>query len=174
MSKIYRSQYEAYPFLSDNPEDLRCDFEIITDEVASLTGLLRATVKDRLLIDELLFVCELIYHINPSLRTKTTVTNDELARLEKMVQRLKEETLGRCKNFVLTQGSKSGALAHVLRAKCKAVARLLYKHAHKGNEVDAILFDFANLLSGYFFFLSLKLNELEAVDEVEYISRNYK
>ena len=42
MENIYRSPDEAYPFLADEPQDLRCDFELLTDELASLTGLLAA------------------------------------------------------------------------------------------------------------------------------------
>ena len=33
--------------------------------------------------------------------------------------------------------------------------------------------DLANLLSGYFFYLALHLNEAEGVEEVPYVSRNY-
>lgn len=51
---LYRSPYEAYPFLCDAGEDLRCDFELLTDEMASRTGLLRAQVKDEALKAELL------------------------------------------------------------------------------------------------------------------------
>ncbi len=171
--EIYRSRYEAYPFLSDHTDDLRCDFEILTDEIASMTGYLRGLVKDKRLHDELLFVCELIYHINPSLRTKVTVTEEELERLEKLTLDLRSEAGDRCKKFVLTQGSAAGAMAHVLRAKCKALARLIYRHAYQGHMVENLLIDFANLLSGYFFHLSLRLNQLDEVDEVEYISRNY-
>lgn len=40
MKKIYRSPYEAYPFLADEARKYDCDFEILTDEIASLTGLL--------------------------------------------------------------------------------------------------------------------------------------
>jgi ATP:cob(I)alamin adenosyltransferase len=156
---IYRSQYEAYPFLSEHPEDYRCDFEIFTDEIASMTGFLRALVTDKALQDELLFVCELIYHINPSLRVGTKVTEDELVKVEAMAQRLQSETSHRCKQFVLPQGSESGTLSHVLRAKCKTLVRLLYRHSYQGHQVDSILFDFTNLLSSYFFFLALKLNE---------------
>ena len=32
--ELYQSPYEAYPFLSDDSEDLRCDFELLTDELA--------------------------------------------------------------------------------------------------------------------------------------------
>lgn len=165
---IFRSKHEAYPFLCDSPDDLRCDFEILTDEVASMTGFLRALVEEKALQDELLFICELIYHINPSLRTQTTVTKDELMQLEGMVSRLQAETAHRSKPIVVTQGSESAALSHVLRVRCKVIARLLYKHSHQGHLVDDILFDITNLLSGYFCKLALKLNELAGVNEIEY------
>lgn len=43
---LYRSPYEAYPFLCDSSENFCCDFELLTDEIASRTGLLRAQVKN--------------------------------------------------------------------------------------------------------------------------------
>ena len=174
MSKVYRSKFEAYPFLCDGLDDLRCDFELLTDEVSSMTGHLAAVVSDQMLKGELLFVCELVYHINPSLRTKTTVTKDELDKLERIVNRLHGEVDERCNLFVLPRGSETGSLAHILRVKCKSLVRLLYRHLHQDHQVDEILFDFTNLLSGYFFLLALKLNALEGVDEVAYVSRNYK
>ena len=75
--ELYHSPYEAYPFLSDNGDDLRCDFELLTDEMSSAAGLLHAQVEDPELKAELLWVCELIYHINPTLRTRLTVTEEE-------------------------------------------------------------------------------------------------
>ena len=39
--------------------------------------------------------------------------------------------------------------------------------------MSPLLFDFINLLSGYFFVLAMKLNALDGVDEIPYISRNY-
>ncbi|MDU7905049.1 MAG: primosomal protein N', partial [Peptostreptococcaceae bacterium] len=47
------SKYLAYPFLYDDPSDLRCDFEIFTDEISSTIGLLRAFVDDKSLKYEL-------------------------------------------------------------------------------------------------------------------------
>ena len=47
--KIYRSPYEAYPFLADPSEDFRCDFEILTDRISSETGLLRSIIRDEIL-----------------------------------------------------------------------------------------------------------------------------
>lgn len=88
---FYRSPYEAYPFLSDADDDLRCDFELVTDELASGAGLLRSQVTNQNLAEELLWICELIYHINPTLRTSLTVTKEETARLAAMVDRLQGE-----------------------------------------------------------------------------------
>ena len=50
----YRSPYEAYPFLCDADDDLRCDFELLTDELASGAGLLRSRITEQTLTDELL------------------------------------------------------------------------------------------------------------------------
>lgn len=170
---LYRSPYEAYPFLCDSGEDLRCDFELLTDEMASRTGLLRAQVTDKALRAELLWVCELIYHMNPTLRTRLTVTEEESARLLALAGALKERCAGRCKLFVLTQGCEAACTAHLLRVQGKQLVRLLYRWAEKGNAVPERLFDLANLLSGYFFYLALLLNEQAEVEEVPYESRNY-
>ena len=172
--EIYRSKYEAYPFLSDEEHDLRCDFEIFTDEIASQIGLLRSLVQDESLKNELLTICELVYHINPSLRTFVSVKDCELTWLENCTLKLREETNGRCEKFVLNQGSESACQAHIIRTKFKSLVRMLYKHIYQGNEVPNILLDFANLFSGYFFYLALKLNEINNEVEVEFISRNYK
>lgn len=175
MENLYRSRFEAYPFLSDDFNDLRCDFEIFTDYISSQIGLLRSIVKDKKIKDDLLIVCELVYHMNPSLRTeKFTITEEEMKWFEKRTLELKEQYGERCKKFVLTQGSQAACQAHLLRAMGKALVRLLYRYNQQGHKVFTELYDFANLLSGYFFYLALKLNEDEKVNEIEYISRNYK
>ena len=198
---LYRSPYEAYPFLCDAGEDLRCDFELLTDEMASQTGLLAAKTAEAgsraqaageltgpaaaeaaavgtagetaRLQRELLWICELIYHINPTLRTHLTVTEDETRRLEAAVERLRKECGDRCRRFVLTQGCESACIAHLLRVKSKMLVRLIYRHCQAGHPVPDRLLDLANLLSGYFFYLALKLNALAGVEEIDYISRNY-
>lgn len=172
--KVYRSKYEAYPFLSDPSDQYMCDFEIFTDEISAQIGLLRSLVPDKFLQEELLLLCELVYHINPSLRTFVSVTPEELLWLENCTQRLREETLTRCDKFILNQGCQSACVSHIIRTMFKRLVRMIYRHIYAGNQVPDILLDFANLLSGYFFFLSMKLNDMEQVEEVEFISKNYK
>jgi len=173
MGETYRSPYEAYPFLSDKPEDLRCDFEILTDGIVSSVGLLRAHCPEEDLKKALEKVAELVYHSNPTLRTKLTVTQEEVDWLKSSVKRLQEETKGRCKQFVLPQGSQRACIAHGLRVDCKKMVRLLYCHGHSGHTVEPLLIDFASLLSGYFFLTALKLNQMDGIEEIPYISRNY-
>lgn len=168
---IYRSPYEAYPFLCDADDDLRCDFELLTDELASGTGLLRSQITEQDLGEELLWICELIYHINPTLRTTFTVTESEIARLVSIVEKLQTES--NVHGFVLPCGCQSACTAHLLRVKAKCLVRLLYRYLQRGYEVSDELLDICNLLSGYFFLLALKLNALNGVEERGYHSRNY-
>lgn len=171
--KLYRSPYEAYPFLADEAEDYRCDFELLTDYVASQIGLLRCAVIDTEIREELRKICELVYHMNPSLRTFVSITQDEVEWLYGRTEELKRKTDGRCRQFVLTQGGESACRAHTLRVLGKGIVRFLYRYEQQGHPVPPILYDFANLLSGYFFYLALECNRLEGIEEIPYISRNY-
>ncbi len=177
MGNIYRSPYEAYPFLADAPEDLRCDFELLTDELSSLTGLLAAKMEasglEEGLQEELLWIDELIYHANPTLRTFFSIRPEEIRKLAERTRELMKEAAGEVNRFVLPCGCETAALAHVLRVKGKELVRLLYRHMHQGHEVPDGLMDFANLLSGYFFGLTLKLNRDAGVAERDFVSRNY-
>ncbi|MEG0642025.1 MAG: ATP--cob(I)alamin adenosyltransferase [Clostridium sp.] len=164
----------AYPFLYDSPLNYKCDFEIFTDEISSAIGLLRAKVKDENIKAELSIINELMYHINASLRTFTSVTNSELNWLEERTKAYSDDVHDRCTKFVTPQGGEAACISHIIRSKCKGLVRLLHRHETLGNEVDPLLFNFANVFSGYFFVLALKLNKMEDIDETEFCSRNYK
>ncbi len=175
MSNVYRSPYEAYPFLADGKEDLRCDFEILTDKICSGTGLLCAMVKEaglNELVEPLTKVGELIYHANPSLRTFCSITKEEVLWLKDEIDILRAKVKG--EGFVLPAGCKEACVAHVLRTEGKELVRLIYRHMYNNNEVSEILIDFCNLLSGYFFNLSLYINHVLNVKEIPFKSRNYK
>jgi ATP:cob(I)alamin adenosyltransferase len=176
------NKYLSYSFLYDPPEDLRCDFEILTDEIASMTGFLRSLTDDGAIREDLCKLNELIYHVNPTLRTRTAITAEELewlhARIENMQAEIRDSfdaTIGKnALRFVVPQGCSAAAYSHIIRNKCKAAVRLLYRHQQQGSRVDDIVFDFMNLCSGYFFSLALKLNKDQGVEEKEFSSRVYK
>lgn len=170
---MYRSPYEAYPFLADAPDDLRCDFELLTDKLASGAGLLRARIQDDFLRQELLWVCELIYHMNPALRTSLRVTAAEKKRLLDASMRLEGSCADRSL-FVVPQGCEAGCMAHILRVQSKELVRLLYRYLYQGNQAQDELIDLANILSGYFFHLALHLNAVSGIEEKAFVSRNYR
>lgn len=172
MTDKYRSPYEAYPFLSDSGDDLRCDFEILTDKMSSMTGLLASLCPERR--EEILKVDELIYHFNPSLRTHFAIEEDEVNWLLSTIKELENQVKDRFERFVLPAGSTRGSYAHVLRVEGKQLVRTLYKAREKGIEFKDELIDFASLISGYFFMLALWLNKIDGIDEKEFVSRNYK
>ena len=89
-------------------------------------------------------------------------------------ERLEAETKERYQRFVPTQGSRSACIAHVIRTKFKEIVRMVYRHVQAGNRVPEELIDICNILSNYFFFLAMKLNQMDGVEEVEYQSRNYR
>jgi len=172
---MYRSKYEAYPFLSDKYDDLRCDYELATDHLTSKTGQLRALcIDDKDLYDQLAMIGDLIYHANACLRTPNSVTREEVDNIVSIVDSLNEQYKDSVGAFTLPQGSFRACLAHELRVDAKSLVRLMYRHNHQGHEVDPILFDLFNILSGYYFMLSLKLNIVDDVEEIPFISRNYK
>lgn len=170
--KLYRSPYEAYPFLADADDDLRCDFEILTDRMSSETGLLAAMCPERR--EELLKIDELIYHANPTLRTFMSITPEEIAWLKGLTDALHEETKDLINRFVLPAGTERACRAHILRTDGKKLVRLLYRYAQRGGRVEEGLLDFANLVSGYFFMLALWLNHADEFTEIPFESRNYR
>ncbi|MFI3201244.1 MAG: hypothetical protein R3Y54_06945 [Eubacteriales bacterium] len=109
---MYRSKYEAYSFLREDPrKSVACDFEILSDEVASKVGHLVSKITEESLQEELVWITEIVYHLNPTLRTFMSVEQEEFQRLLGAMERLKEATKDRYKMFVLPTGSKRGSYA---------------------------------------------------------------
>ncbi|MDR2553117.1 MAG: ATP--cob(I)alamin adenosyltransferase [Treponema sp.] len=178
------SKYLAYSFLYDDASDLRCDFELLTDEISSMIGLLRSLLneKDRAadpdLAEDLDRINELMYHLNPSLRKGSAVTGEELEWLHGKTMALQEAVKdglprGRDFTFVIPRGCIQAAWGHVIRCKCKMLVRLLSRYRQQGHPADDILFDFANLYAGYFYFLALRLNKNQGLEEQPFTSRVY-
>jgi cob(I)alamin adenosyltransferase len=176
------SKFLAYSFLYDDAADLKCDFELLSDEIASMIGLLRSLLDEKdgaELAEDLCKINELMYHINPSLRTKTAVTEEELAWLHEKTMKLQDAVQeglpkGGGFTFFIPQGCAQAAYSHVIRCKCKILVRLLSRYRQQGNHVEEILFDFTNLYAGYFFSLALWLNKIHGVEERQFTSRVYQ
>ena len=76
--------------------------------------------------------------------------------------------------FVLPQGSTAGCIA-CTAGDGKVLVRMLYRYAQSGNLVEPLLFDFSQTCHRVtFFVLALYLNERDGIDEIPFISRNYR
>ncbi len=171
---MYRSSYESYPFLTEDPnKSVACDFEIMSDEIVSKIGHLASYVEDKELNAELKFITETVYHLNPTLRTFMSVTEQEFETVKEAAQRLKEQTKGRCEMFVLPYGCRAATYSHIIRNNFKGLSRIAYAEERLKGNVPELLHDILGILSNYFFYLSLYLNMVEGVDEIPYVSRNY-
>ncbi len=157
----------AYTFLYENSS--LCDYEVATDEFASLLGLADHYVKHF----DLHPLVELVYHANGSMRGKIAITQDEVDTLLEMQENLRNQ-LGPWKQFVLPEGSLGATHLHVLRSRAKSVVRIMHKiDTEPEREKIIILHDFWNLLSNILFLMALIENKLEGIPEQVFTSKSY-
>ena len=157
----------AYSFLKETSR--QCDYEVASDELASLIAQAVHSVKHQ---PELLKLCELVYHANGSIRGRLAIRDEDFEWLDQLYVRLTQEN-GSLRQFVLPAGCEGACALHVLRSRCKAVLRIAYAIDREEKPVPAILLDFWNLLSNVFFQMALKENRLEGVSEIPFASRSY-
>ncbi len=165
-------EYLSYPFLYEKKRTV--DFELLTDEMASYLALAISFTKDKDFKSELLKITELVYHLNPCVRTKTALETDELAWLYKRYQAYEYVTKDRDSLFVLPHGTSLASTLHILRTKSKSLVRLLYLISEEGTYVNELLFDFTNVLANYFFVAAMYANRLDNESEIPFVSRVYK
>lgn len=165
-------EYLSYPFLYEEKKIV--DFELLTDEIASYLALAVSFTEDKELKKELIKITELVYHLNPCVRSKTKLEGFELAWLFSRYERYEYVTKERESLFVLPYGTTLASTFHILRTKSKNLVRLLHHITKEGTWVDDSLFDFTNVLANYFFVVAMYANKLEEVEELPFVSRVYK
>ena len=165
-------QYLSYPFLYEKKNVV--DFELLTDEITSLLGQSIAICTDVDLKEELIQVASLVYHLNPCVRSKTELAQEELRWLFKRYTHYMKLTKSRESYFVLPTGGQLGSSLHIVRTKAKQLVRLLHQLSEEGIEFYDSLFDFSNVLANYAFTAAMYANQLEGIKEIPFESRVYK
>ena len=157
--------YCAYSFLDEVSS--QCDYEIATDRLASFLGLAMHYIKhiDK---EDLLFLCETIYHANGSIRGKNAIDEERFKIVEALYK--KYEVL--YKEFYLPVGCIGASYLHVLRSECKNIVRWIVK-IQKEKEVDKKIYELFNLLSNLFFVMALYENKNENTEELIFQSLSY-
>lgn len=165
-------EYLSYPFLYEKKKTV--EFELLTDEIASYIALAGSYTTDKELKKELLKINELVYHLNPCVRSKTALEAHEVAWLYTRYQTYQYVTKDRDSLFVLPGGTTLASTLHILRTKAKQLVRLLHLITEEGTYVNESIFDFSNILANYFFVAALYANRLENETEIPFTSRVYK
>ena len=70
------------------------------------------------------------------------------------------------KHFVLPGGCKSNAWAHVCRTICRRAERNIYRIIEQGEFVDAMVLQYINRLSDYFFLFSREQSFISNIEEI--------
>ncbi len=165
-------EYLSYPFLYE--DKLIVDFELMTDEITSYIGLAVSLTKNQELKEELQKIGELVYHLNPCVRKKTSLEDDEVVWLNNRYNYYLENTKNRDTLFVLPGGSELASNLHIIRCKSKQLVRLLHHISSSGVSIADSIFDFANIMANYFFVVALYVNKILDVKEIPFTSRVYK
>ncbi|MRX73828.1 hypothetical protein GJU40_16925 [Bacillus lacus] len=165
-------RYLCYPYMREAASTV--DFEIRTDSLATRIGLAASKTRNMPeLHEELLYLSEMAYHLNGSVRGSLAITAEDLQTLSNMYDYYTSKAGDTIHTFVLPQGTEAACVLHTCRSEAKKSVRALHKVSLE-REVEPILFDYAHLLANVLFVMAVHVNSCEGVQEIPFISKSYK
>lgn len=165
----------CYPFIYES--SLKCDYEILTDDLCRQIGGILAEVPAQLkhVVEELETLQVMVYHLNGSIRGKCAVSEADLEWLLACYVRHKEATADCLSGFVLPRGEAPVAQLNTASSNAKRAIRLMVRlHDQEGVEIPDVLHRFCNVLCNYFFTLTLVVNKSRGLQEVPFVSESYR
>lgn len=152
------------PNLLDAPDDFRCDFELLIEEVTTTLGTALSFLdeKGEDVKTELQQQLNTFFRLTGALR-RPVINEEMINTLSK-----KCETLQKYRpttTFVLPQGHKASCLLHTARVQTKKAMRLLVR-TQDTNLQYANLLNYLSISATYFFLMSLKINSDYAIAEM--------
>ncbi|KXO14329.1 hypothetical protein AKG98_407 [Moritella sp. JT01] len=161
----------CYPFIfEDSP---LCDFEILTDELCTYTGLALSQVTNTEVRESLERLQPKIFNLNGSIRGKCGIFEEDIQALLTDLYHFKAQVTDDAKRFVLPRGTGPVIQLHQCRSLSKKVVRQLVLVDKTGKKIPDTLPRFANALANYYFALTRVLNQEAGIEEPEYVSVNY-
>lgn len=165
----------CYPFIYE--QSLKCDFEILTDELCRQIGGIIAYMPDEFpeLIKELEILQPMIYHLNGSIRGKCALQEDDLAWLRDCYARHAKTCSDGISGFVLPRGSEPVPQLNSASSTAKKAIRLMVRmHAEEAIEIPETLHRFCNVLCNYLFTLTIVINRARKEKEIPFESASYR
>lgn len=165
------ARFLCYPFMRESAATV--DYEIRTDSLTTQIGLASSLTKDiPKIYNDLMYLQEMAYHLNGSVRGKNAISEEDLNKLSSMYDFYVAEVKERIETFVLPQGTTAACVLHTCRSEAKKSVRALHKVSEERNVPD-ILFDYAHLLANVLFVMAVYVNKLEGMEEIPFISKSY-
>jgi cob(I)alamin adenosyltransferase len=165
----------CYPFMYE--KSLKCDFEILTDELCRQIGGILAVMPAEFpeLVAELEALQPLVYHLNGSIRGKCALAETDLTWLRECYVRHRDACEGAISGFVLPRGSEPVSQLNAASSGAKKAIRLMVRlHDEEGVEIPGVLHRFCNVLCNYLFTLTLVINKARGEKEIPFESESYR
>ncbi|MDA9557650.1 ATP:cob(I)alamin adenosyltransferase [Vibrio sp.] len=162
----------SYPYIHDKSS--LCDFEVFTDELCTMVGMALSQIDDPEIKASLLDLQPKIFHLNGSIRGKQAIFEEDITKLKEEYWYFRNKVDDNAKRFVLPRGGFSVYQLHYCRSLSKKVIRILVRVDEEGIEFPDVIPRFSNVLVNYFFALTRYLNQLDGVEEPEFISKSYR
>ncbi len=163
----------CYPYIYES--SALCDYEVVTDELCSLVGLVISTLPPQFeeVRQDLEHLQPLIFHLNGSIRGRLAISEQDQQWLHDRYHHYRSEIGDRIKGFVLPRGSIPVPYLNLSRSAAKKAIRLMVKIDEEGITVPDILHRFCNLLCNLFFVLTLYINKKCGFSEIPFVSKSY-
>jgi len=155
-------------------DDARVDAYGDVDELSAWLGLARTSLLAPELADDITHLQRDLFAVGAQLAdpadtlaprvTKAVIGNDDVTRLEQLIDRLDAE-LPPLHRFTLAGGSSAGAALHVARTVCRRAERRMVALTPP---VDGVLLRYVNRLSDLLFVLARAVNRRAGVAEIEW------
>jgi len=155
---------------------LRVDAYGTVDELNSFIGLLHDSLEQEPVRDLLLQIQHRLFSIGAYLASdpqknspETDLESSDLKILEDSMD-LMDSRLPALKNFILPGGHPTVSLCHVCRTVCRRAERLIVA-LHQEDPVEALVLQYMNRLSDYFFMLARSLGQEAGAPEIRWTAR---
>lgn len=146
-------------------DSLGTEISLINDEIASLIGLFFSedyNIPQNIVED--IHKCQ-TYHM----KMLSTVSRNDIITTEDLdwiIDKYKE-IRNQCKplgGYIYPNGHKASTLMHVIRSRTRSLIRVIYwMEKTEKRKIDNLI-EFTNMLSNYYFYVAVKINEINNVD----------
>ncbi|NMH58756.1 cob(I)yrinic acid a,c-diamide adenosyltransferase [Alteromonas ponticola] len=110
-----------------------------------------------------------LFEVGFAISATTSLTAEDVSAIENEIDHLSRR-LAEQRSFILPGGTTAASQSHVCRAVCRRAERALVTLSEQ-HQVPAVILQFINRLSDYFFVLARYENAISGVDDIEKVAR---